>query len=331
MVIQKEKKREWKLDNIKGILIILVVLGHLLELDLNMDYNKYLHVCIYLFHMPAFIFVTGYFAKFSIKNTLKNILYPYLLFQLLYLLFANAIWEKQRSIQLKEPYWIMWYLFALMIWSLLLFLFQEKSNQWKLLLVIGTTILALAIGFVPQVGRTYSLSRIFVFFPFYIAGYYYGKWKINPCDDKYKYVLSWILLMGIILCCGIFYKEVNRNWLYEATDYGKSHYGITFRGMHMGIAFLVIFVLLHLIPNKKIVLLSSLGKNTLSIYLLHGFFVKFAERYEMIKVVQQLPDLLETVALSVMAVTLAILLSRSPVVLVVNMILGKHRNTKNKC
>ena len=51
-------------DNIKGFLMLLVVFAHILfnfqegstAIDSIVD-------CIYMFHMPAFVFVSGYFGK----------------------------------------------------------------------------------------------------------------------------------------------------------------------------------------------------------------------------------------------------------------------------
>ena len=55
------KTRDAKIDNLKGILIFLVVFGHLLELVITKGHAKYIYELIYSFHMPFFIFLSGYF------------------------------------------------------------------------------------------------------------------------------------------------------------------------------------------------------------------------------------------------------------------------------
>lgn len=50
-------------DNIKGFLIILVVFAHCLLNLQNSPLNNALVDAIYMFHMPAFVFVSGYFSK----------------------------------------------------------------------------------------------------------------------------------------------------------------------------------------------------------------------------------------------------------------------------
>ncbi len=57
-------KRDSFFDALKGVLIFLVVLGHMLELNkATSDTSVVLWDFIYLFHMPLFIFVSGYFSK----------------------------------------------------------------------------------------------------------------------------------------------------------------------------------------------------------------------------------------------------------------------------
>jgi len=50
-------------DNIKGILILLVVFAHFLFGLQSSPVIDWLVDAIYFFHMPAFVFVSGYFSK----------------------------------------------------------------------------------------------------------------------------------------------------------------------------------------------------------------------------------------------------------------------------
>lgn len=50
-------------DNIKGFLIILVIFGHCRCNLQDSPINNVLVDAIYMFHMPAFVFVSGYFSK----------------------------------------------------------------------------------------------------------------------------------------------------------------------------------------------------------------------------------------------------------------------------
>ncbi len=62
--MNNENTRNILLDNLKGFVIFTVVLGHTFEwyrpTSLLM---KFTHDLIYQFHMPLFIFISGYFSK----------------------------------------------------------------------------------------------------------------------------------------------------------------------------------------------------------------------------------------------------------------------------
>lgn len=57
--------RNDRMDNLRCLLIFLVVLGHFLGL---IPGAGGLYRIIYLFHMPAFLFLTGYFTHFNGAN-----------------------------------------------------------------------------------------------------------------------------------------------------------------------------------------------------------------------------------------------------------------------
>ena len=75
------------IDNVKGILILLVVLGHCI------DDETYLKTVIYSFHMPAFFIISGILLNYSLavrKNfwgfllsRIRRLLIPYILFEFL--------------------------------------------------------------------------------------------------------------------------------------------------------------------------------------------------------------------------------------------------------
>ena len=67
------KERDYFFDNLKAVLIFLVVLGHFL-LPIRGD-NPLVVVkrLIYVFHMPLFVFISGYFAKKIYKNGQYNL------------------------------------------------------------------------------------------------------------------------------------------------------------------------------------------------------------------------------------------------------------------
>lgn len=62
------KERDYFFDNVKAVLMFLVVLGHLLLPIHGESFLVVVKRLIYVFHMPMFVFVSGYFAKTFYKN-----------------------------------------------------------------------------------------------------------------------------------------------------------------------------------------------------------------------------------------------------------------------
>ena len=106
--MKEKSERLCGFDNLKFVLIFLVVLGHFLEISEAFEGSELLLRTIYSFHMPAFLFLTGYFAKFRPKKIALQFGYTYLLFQVLYLLFAyRFLGGEELTISFSFPYWLM--------------------------------------------------------------------------------------------------------------------------------------------------------------------------------------------------------------------------------
>ena len=119
------KERDYFFDNLKAVLIFLVVLGHFL-LPIHGD-NPLVVVkrLIYVFHMPLFVFISGYFAKKIYKNgqyNFKKILYllkAYVVFVVaIQIVYAIAGFEKFTEIDFFSQSGAPWYLFAMIVWYL---------------------------------------------------------------------------------------------------------------------------------------------------------------------------------------------------------------------
>lgn len=85
------KKRDYYIDNIKAVFIFLVVLGHLLDYlgEAGLPFAINLRSFIYFFHMPGFIFLSGYLAKSFMGKQFKG--EKLISYGWLYLLFKDAI------------------------------------------------------------------------------------------------------------------------------------------------------------------------------------------------------------------------------------------------
>ena len=122
----ESKSRILKFDNTKAFLMLIVVFGHGLTPFLGSQGVNWATLWLYSFHMPLFMFVTGYFAGFNRKNIIFRFGYTYFLFQTLYILFDIFILQKTTDFQYTKPKWILWYLFAMIVYFILFPMFDAE-------------------------------------------------------------------------------------------------------------------------------------------------------------------------------------------------------------
>ena len=129
------KKRDPYFDNAKCILILLVVFGHFIEPMNRNIMLKNIFIFIYLFHMPAFIFISGYFSKPKLIKDKRIIkfLVLYTIFQLIFVAFNNFIGLDIRKYDLLVPTYVYWYIFAMVVWNIFIKIFIALKINMKYL------------------------------------------------------------------------------------------------------------------------------------------------------------------------------------------------------
>ena len=275
-----EKTRDYGWDNIKCILIFLVVLGHMLEFC-KVFGGEVLYRLIYFFHMPAFLFLSGYFTrkKPKLSGVLEQLL-VYCVFQILYILFARYALHTEESLRFSTPYWILWFALVRLYFTILTPLYAKGNRALVLSLAF---LLSFAIGYFDGVGYRFSLSRFFVFQPFFILGLYYQEAK--PQIDSFfaqRNLHKWLLCIATVLTIPLaFWQKIINRMLYGSYSYADAN-GIFFRVLLAVVAFLWIgFFCVIVFPkvNRKINCISTIGANSLPIFLFHGFVMKLLVQY----------------------------------------------------
>lgn len=282
-IVHRPGQRDYSFDNGRGLLIFCVVLGHLLELCTPFLGSNFLYQLIYSFHMPAMIFLLGYFARFSLRKLLCSWLLPYLFLQLCYIGFENYILGAALPLQFHTPHWILWFLLCGIYYQLLIPLYDRK-HCWAKGLLLGISLAAaLLVGYIDKIGYGGSLSRFFVFQPFFLMGLYAARRPKKDVRTKTRLSVAMISL-GSFLCCavGLYRLQPSNPMLYGARSYiALGHnpgYRLLFLGMGLCVTVFLFFGCKTLL-GRKIPLLTCLGQNTLSVFLLHGFAVKLIGRY----------------------------------------------------
>ena len=280
------QKRNFLFDNIRAFIVFLVVFGHMLE-TFSSSLQPAFYTLIYSFHIPLLVFMSGYFAKFDVKKIAFQLLIPLLFFQGLYCLFDYLLFGNNQIQYRIMPFWLLWYSLSLIFWRFSVFFLQKiKKIEWKVIIVVLAFALGLAVGYLPFMTRVFSLSRTFVFFPFFLLGYFFKEknFSLNNIPFKKKVILK--VFAGIILVAlaifPFFFNIFSKELLYGANCYQNIQKGeiplIALRSILYTISLAFIFGFLFVSPKKELSILSILSKNSMQIYLLHGFFVMFFKK-----------------------------------------------------
>lgn len=283
-----QKQRNFAYDNFRAFLIVCVVVGHLLEtMTYERSFDKhiqgYMYFLIYSFHMPAFLFLSGMFTRFSWKKV-SRLLILYLSFQIIYTVFIRCLLGDALILQFKKPYWILWYLVVLIYYTMLTPILDKVPQRFRGILPLLLVIPALLIGYCDSVGYDYSLSRFVVYAPFFVWGYYSDK---NYSLNKRNKILAVVLLLITIAVTIRLYwvGKITKFMLYGSYAYSRMAYGPSVRLQIMLMGFSWIFVLRTIFLwmfRREIPLITYVGKNTLSVFLLHGFICKLMDKWELL-------------------------------------------------
>lgn len=268
-------EREYLYDNIKAFLIFCVVLGHMLEGILDGSI-KVIYILIYTFHMPMFVFISGIFAKFKTER-IKKLFALYLAFQGINCLIGIA---GGGNIQFTTPIWSLWYLLALSIWTMLIPFIDVKEGNRKFIVIVAAFAVSLIAGYDTSIGYYMSISRIIVFFPYFVLGFYYARSKEMQKkveNLKSEYMVLFMLAVSSIIC--FLSEEINPKWLYGSYTYDELRYNFLYRIFFYicGIVFCVSF--LKLFPKRKTIF-SYIGQHTMQIFLLHSFIIEILRKKE---------------------------------------------------
>lgn len=244
--------------NLKLLLIWLVVLGHLLEPFLEESPAVRVYKWIYLFHMPLFAFLSGCFLRGErdCRRGIRRLLPVYLAAQ------AAAVLLGHRPA--VTPWWYLWYLPSCCAWYGAAWVWFRRGGPGGGRLLLGSLGVSLAAGFLPALGRPWSLSRTLVLFPFFWAGVLTG-----PRLDRRR-LGPWALGTALpLLPLTVWLTDrLPVQLLYHAGPYQ------TPRELPLRLLCLVAgagwcLVLLAFVPGQHLPC-SAAGADTLTAYLCHG-------------------------------------------------------------
>ena len=285
---ETKKARDPFIDVLKGFTIILVVLGHTVHLYApNYEASAVFRFC-YSFHMALFFAISGYLAASKTKHNLQwigkraqRLLVPWMIWTTIGTLFVGSGWQSLIEDLIIEP--SLWFLPCLFLCEVcLLLLVHVKKYPAAAFIALYVILAVLGIDL-----HIRMLENVVIFLMFYLAGYLLR--KHIPAFNKRT--IGCIAIVSVILY-GLFMQvytfgmdgaerfaqeiamrfDLERGTaLLKMAIWANSRYIIAFLGSVASASVVWTIYKWGGVPYLRPVF-TYLGKNTMSIYLLSGYF-----------------------------------------------------------
>ncbi len=173
------RQRNFGWDSLKGFLIIMVIVGHVVPLSLD---DSLLRAVIYSFHMPLFFFVSGFLFNLKRSITLspiqllsqykKRVIVPWFLAVVVYCGLCIYVYGSHQNpliVVLRhfvKPYFHLWFVPSLFLFILLTQLLYRYIHSWfiRLCLVLILSLLFYGISHGIDVKKLPIISDALILF-----------------------------------------------------------------------------------------------------------------------------------------------------------------------
>lgn len=291
----KEKvvaQRDPWLDNIKGILVILVVIGHMTASMVQSSHTiEIIYKLINCFHMPCFMFLTGYMSKRRIRekdygNVITRLFLPYLNAQFMLCafcsLYPNAMEQLSGQSAVRFtwllPGYHLWYLFAMVVFCFVAPSLVEKFDKHPWLLLTLAFLCSILVGYGSEVIYL-RITKNIAYFPLFLIGYYFRKEWMYQLRDKISLKIAALGAIALWLFLMIRYNDrVFVNVFPMSKSYAAypepfdGVYPVIARCVYLFGSLIVGWAFMSLVTKRKTIF-TRVGQYSLYVYILHGFFV----------------------------------------------------------
>jgi fucose 4-O-acetylase-like acetyltransferase len=274
-------RRDAHLDNAKVLGVLLVVCGHVL-VDLRDATGAHaLYLFIYLFHMPLFIVLAGYFSRgFSLsgnkaRKLITNLAVPYVIFEVAFALFRwqAGIIDKP-TFSLMDPYYVTWFLMALFVWRLSTPLWQQL--RWPLAAAVAISVLSGTADLPTEM----DIYRMLGLLPFFVLGLMLKPEHMELLKRPRIRVIGALVLLGGFAGANLVHRQMTTEWALWRIGFADLHvHNLVGAGMRLGMLLtgaVLVAAFLTVVPVRRM-WFTRFGPATMYAFLLHGFGVKFAE------------------------------------------------------
>lgn len=312
------------IDNLRGMLIIIVVLGHAIQyLDSDFDHNIVFRY-IYSFHMPLFIFISGFVSYSkeikprSISRRFFQLVIPFIAWSML----AMTLTLKNNWNWLIKPdtsLWFLWVLFWIgciyqgVVWTGKKFHILQDILYLLVCVILWIT---LFIGKLP-----FGIHLIAWYLPFYCLGLLYRKYN-SEILQKTPCYLKYILFTLFLIMAYFWMRRESPTFINSQSQ--LIIYGYKFL---VGILGSVSIMLLFQSFNSRWKFISELGGSmTLGIYAIHLPLIRWLS--PRMNLIDNLWGRIIALSVLTMSITLIIYLIISRIPLLSQLFLGIKAQSK---
>ena len=266
-------------DNAKILLVTLVVVGHSWTLLPSNWFHGAAYDFLYLWHVPAFVMVTGYLSRrFSwtrrdLRRLVTTVLVPYVVFEGLLAFFRVTVGGEHLERVWVNPHWPMWYLAVLFLWRLATPVLRRLRHALPLSVAVS-----LAGGWAGV--EAFDLDRALGLLPFFTLGVLAEQRHLDALRSHRARLLGLAALGVALVTAYALGGRIGNEWLYYRTSYAElGSDWLTGPAIRLGllvVCTVLALSFLALVPTGRS-WISSLGRASLVVYLGHGFFVLAAE------------------------------------------------------
>ncbi|MCS0638078.1 acyltransferase family protein [Streptomyces sp. LP05-1] len=268
-------------DNAKYLAIVLVAVAHTWELVMDGSHaTRALYMFVYMFHMPAFVLISGYFSRSftgrpdQLKRLLTSVLVPYVVFEVVYSLYERYANDPHQPISLTDPVYLTWFLCALFIWRLSTPLWQLLRGPLPILLSLVVAALATTDD---RIGPDLNLQRVFQFLPFFVLGLSLRPEHFALVRRRAARIAAVPVLLGSLVVAWLAADRVRLDWFYRSSAAQSvdqpAWTGPLVMLVMVGGGLLLTAAFLAWVPGRR-TWFTVLGTGTICGYLLHGLLVK---------------------------------------------------------
>lgn len=285
-VITKAASKNNSIESLRGLAIILVVMGHVIgsESDggmkvANDSFLRHLYFSFEYLRMPLFTVISGWVYSLRpvaeesiltfINKKFRRVILPMIFVGSTYYLIQNLTPGTNYNYELKSiwriiifPYTFFWYLYSLFLVYIIISIFDvnkwcQKMSQWAAILTASLLLLLVRDLFIPEnIPNYFGFKGTIYLLPFFIIGLGINRFKTYLTNPKFIKPLTVLVLISLIFQQLTWYDIINYSF--------DSHSGL---GLFIGVGGTIVGLQIKF----SIKWLVWIGSYAYPIFLFHSF------------------------------------------------------------